>query len=103
MYRLRRYFPDTDPTGRPAVILIPPMMFVADVYDVSSTSSAVSVLHDHGVDPWVVDFGAPEQEVGGLQRTLADHIVAISEVVDRAAEGDDARQAGTAAARPATA
>jgi putative long chain acyl-CoA synthase len=86
MYRLRRYFPDTDPTGRPAVILIPPMMFVADVYDVSSTSSAVSVLHDHGVDPWVVDFGAPEQEVGGLQRTLADHIVAISEVVDRVRE-----------------
>jgi putative long chain acyl-CoA synthase len=86
MYRLRRYFPDTDPTGRPAVILIPPMMFVADVYDVSSTSSAVSVLHDHGVDPWVVDFGAPEQEAGGLQRTLADHIVAISEVVDRVRE-----------------
>jgi putative long chain acyl-CoA synthase len=86
MYRLRRYFPDTDPTGRPSVVLVPPMMFVADVYDVSSTSSAVSVLHDHGVDPWVVDFGAPEQEIGGLQRTLADHIVAISEVVDRVRE-----------------
>jgi putative long chain acyl-CoA synthase len=86
MYRLRRYFPDTDPTGRPSVVLVPPMMFVADVYDVSSTSSAVSVLHDHGIDPWVVDFGAPEQEVGGLQRTLADHIVAISEIVDRVRE-----------------
>ena len=47
MYRLRRYFPDDDPTGRPAVILVPPMMFVADVYDVSSSSSAVRVLHDH--------------------------------------------------------
>src|SRR5258708_552122 len=86
MYRLRRYFPDTDNSGRPAVILVPPMMFVADVYDVSSSSSAVSVLHDHGIDPWVVDFGAPEQEVGGLQRTLADHIVAISEIVDRVRE-----------------
>jgi putative long chain acyl-CoA synthase len=83
MYRLRRYFPDTDSTGRPAVVLVPPMMFVADVYDVSSTSSAVSVLHEHGIDPWVVDFGAPEHEEGGLQRTLADHIVATSQIVDR--------------------
>ena len=83
MYRLRRYFPDSDSAGRPAVVLVPPMMFVADVYDVSSTSSAVSVLHEHGIDPWVVDFGAPEHEEGGLQRTLADHIVATSEIVDR--------------------
>jgi putative long chain acyl-CoA synthase len=83
MYRLRRYFPDSDSTGRPAVVLVPPMMFVADVYDVSSSSSAVSVLHEHGIDPWVVDFGAPEHEQGGLQRTLADHIVATSEIVDR--------------------
>jgi putative long chain acyl-CoA synthase len=83
MYRLRRYFPDSDSAGRPAVVLIPPMMFVADVYDVSSSSSAVSVLHEQGIDPWVVDFGAPEHEQGGLQRTLADHIVATSEIVDR--------------------
>ena len=83
MYRLRRYFPDSDRTGKPAVVLVPPMMFVADVYDVSSSSSAVRVLHEHGVDPWVVDFGAPENERGGLQRTLADHIVATSEIVDR--------------------
>ena len=83
MYRLRRYFPDSDSTGGPAVVLVPPMMFVADVYDVSSSSSAVRVLHEQGVDPWVVDFGAPEHERGGLQRTLADHIVATSEIVDR--------------------
>ncbi len=83
MYRLRRYFPDSDKTGRPAVVLVPPMMFVADVYDVSSSSSAVRVLQEQGVDPWVVDFGAPEHEHGGLQRTLADHIVATSEIVDR--------------------
>ena len=47
MYRLRGFFPDADSSGRPAVILVPPMMFVADVYDVSSSSSAVRVLHDH--------------------------------------------------------
>jgi putative long chain acyl-CoA synthase len=46
-YRLRRFFPDADSSGRSAVILVPPMMFVADVYDVSSSSSAVRVLHDH--------------------------------------------------------
>src|ERR1700712_3131573 len=96
MYRLRRYFPETDPRGRPAVILVPPMMFVADVYDVASSSSAVSVLRDHGVDPWVIDFGAPEREMGGLQRTLGDHIVAISEVVDRVREltGNDVHLGG---------
>ena len=46
-YRLRRFFLDADSSGRPAVILVAPMMFVADVYDVSSSSSAVRVLHDH--------------------------------------------------------
>jgi putative long chain acyl-CoA synthase len=81
--RLRRYFPDADKAGRPAVVLVPPMMFVAEVYDVSSSSSAVSVLHDNGVDPWVVDFGAPDKEEGGLQRNLSDHILAVSEVVDQ--------------------
>jgi putative long chain acyl-CoA synthase len=83
MYRLRRYFPEATPQDRPVIILVPPMMFVSDVYDVASSSSAVSVLHDRGVDPWVIDFGAPERAAGGLQRTLADHIVAVSEVVDR--------------------
>ncbi len=47
MYRLRRFFPDADSSGGPAGILVPPMMFVADVYDMSSSSSAVRVLHDH--------------------------------------------------------
>ena len=71
--------------GRPAppVLLVPPLMLAADVYDVSPASSAVSVLHEHGADPWVVDFGAPEHEEGGLERTLADHVLAVSEAVDR--------------------
>ena len=38
-------------------------------------ASAVAVLSDHGVDPWVVDFGAPEREEGGLERTLTDHVL----------------------------
>ena len=79
-YRLRRYFDRA--VGAP-VLLVPPLMLAADVYDVSPSSSAVSVLHEHGADPWVVDFGAPEHEEGGLERNLADHVVAVAEAVGR--------------------
>jgi putative long chain acyl-CoA synthase len=82
IYRLRRYYPDAREPG-PPVLLVPPMMLAAEIYDVSPSSSAVTILHDHGVDPWVVDFGAPEREEGGLERTLADHVLAVSDAVDR--------------------
>ena len=83
MYRLRRYFPDSgnDPIG-PPVILVPPMMMSANVFDVTRDQGAVGVLHDLGVDPWVVDFGSPDRETGGLERTLSDHVVALSRVID---------------------
>ena len=89
IHRLRHYFPDApghgaDPPSLSApVMLVPPMMLAADIYDVSPASSAVARLHAAGVDPWVVDFGSPERQAGGLQRTLADHVVAISAAVDR--------------------
>ncbi|MEJ7876936.1 MAG: AMP-binding protein, partial [Solirubrobacterales bacterium] len=84
IYRLRRYFPPADgaETGAP-VILVPPMMLAAEIYDVSPSSTAVGTLHAQGVDPWVVDFGAPENEEGGLERTLTDHVLAVSDAVDR--------------------
>ncbi len=71
-------------------------MLAADIYDVSPSSSAVSVLQRDGVDPWVVDFGAPEREEGGLERTLADHVVAVSDAIDqvREATGQDVHLAG---------
>jgi len=83
MYRLRRYFPDstTDPSRSP-VILVPPMMMSANVFDVTRDQGAVGVLHDLGVDPWVVDFGSPDRETGGLERTLSDHVVALSRIID---------------------
>ncbi len=62
------------------------MMLAAEVYDVSPNSSAVTILREHGVDPWVVDFGAPEREAGGLERTLTDHVLAVSDAVDRVRE-----------------
>src|SRR5437764_13656638 len=95
VYRLRRYFPDSE-VGAPPVLLVPPMMLAAEVYDVSSRTSAVTILREHGADPWVVDFGAPEREEGGLERTLTDHVLAVSDAVDRVrhASGRDVHLAG---------
>jgi putative long chain acyl-CoA synthase len=94
VYRLRRYFADAG--EGPPVLLVPPLMLAAEVYDVSPATSAVAVLRAHGVDPWVVDFGAPEREPGGLERTLTDHVLAVSDAVDRvrAATGVDVHLAG---------
>ncbi len=118
MFRLRHYFPNTsdatqrgtreeheranDPAppdgaaGGPPVVLIPPLMMSADLYDVSSATSAVRILNEAGVDPWVVDFGAPEHEDGGMRRTVEDHVLAVSECVDlvRAATGRDVHLSG---------
>ncbi|GEE03187.1 acyl-CoA synthetase [Gordonia spumicola] len=82
MFRLRRYFPDDPGDGASHVILIPPMMVSANVYDVTEHNGAVSVLHRYGIIPWVVDFGSPDHEEGGMERTLTDHVVAISRVID---------------------
>ena len=72
-------------TGAP-VVLVPPMMLATEVWDVSPSSTAVGSLHEQGVDPWVVDFGAPEHEEGGLERDLTDHVLAVSDAVDRVRE-----------------
>jgi putative long chain acyl-CoA synthase len=110
VYRLRRYYPGPDPhrgdgaggnggsagPAGPAILLVPPLMLAAEIYDVSPTTSAVTILHQHGIDPWVVDFGAPEREEGGMERTLADHVLAVSDAVDRVREltGRDVHLAG---------
>ena len=95
VYRLRHYHPGSEQPG-PPVLLVPPLMLAAEVYDVSPSTSAVSILREHGVDPWVVDFGAPEREEGGLERTLADHVLAVSDAVDRVrrATGQDVHLSG---------
>lgn len=97
MYRLRRYFPESVEHGvRPPILLVPPMMLDANVFDVNRDRGAVGILHDLGVDPWVIDFGAPDREAGGLERTLADHVVALSQAVDqvRAHTGRDVHLGG---------
>ena len=95
MFRLRRYFPDTEGTG-PDVILVHPMMVSANIYDVTEDKGAVTIPHNHGITPWVVDFGSPDREEGGMERTLADHIVALSRVIDIVIEttGRDVHLAG---------
>jgi putative long chain acyl-CoA synthase len=94
VYRLRHYYPQQG--DGPPILLVPPMMLAADVYDVAPTTSGVTILREHGIDPWVVDFGSPEHEQGGLERTLTDHVLAISEAVDRVREltGRDVHLAG---------
>ncbi len=95
-YRLRHYFPDQGGQGHPPMLLVPPLMLTAEVYDVSPQVSGIAGLAELGVDPWVVDFGAPEKEEGGLQRTLADHVVAVGDAIDRVRRvtGQDVHLAG---------
>lgn len=84
VFRLRRYVGAIRARERrPAIVLIPPLMLTAEVYDITAEGSAVAGLLKRGVDPWVVDFGAPERQEGGLRRTLADHVVAVSRAVER--------------------
>src|ERR1700730_17377847 len=57
IYRLRRYYPERSTEGGPPIVLVPPLMLAAEIYDVSAATSAVTILREHGADPWVVDFG----------------------------------------------
>ncbi|KUI12054.1 acyl-CoA synthetase [Mycobacterium sp. GA-1285] len=100
MYRLRRYFPpDTRPGAKPPgppVLMVHPMMMSADMWDVTRDEGAVGILHNAGIDPWVIDFGSPDKVEGGMERTLADHVVALSEAIDTVKEitGRDVHLAG---------
>ncbi|WP_142274358.1 acyl-CoA synthetase [Mycobacterium scrofulaceum] len=90
MYKLRRYFPpdvrgDKPPVG-PPVLMVHPMMMSANMWDVTREEGAVGILHANGLDPWVIDFGEPDKVEGGMRRTLADHIVALSQAIDTVKE-----------------
>ncbi|MDT7764954.1 MAG: putative long chain acyl-CoA synthase [Mycobacterium sp.] len=100
MYRLRRYFPpDARPGANrpgPPVLMVHPMMMSADMWDVTRDQGAVGILHKAGIDPWVIDFGSPDKVEGGMDRNLADHVVALSEAIDTVKEitGCDVHLAG---------
>ena len=99
IHRVRRYATlDTNvrPNDASAALLVPPLMVTADVYDIAPDVSAVAALGARGVRPYVLDFGAPEHEEGGMRRTLDDHVKAVAAAVRRvrAIEGQDVHVAG---------
>lgn len=98
IYRLRRYARDLDASDRVAapLLLVPPLMVASEVYDIAPDVSAVAYLTRAGVDVWLTDFGAPEREQGGMNRTLDDHVRAVSDAIDRihAATGHNVHLAG---------
>lgn len=71
---LRRYGTGGDSSP---VLLIPPLMLTAEIYDLAPDLSATSSLVTAGIDTWVLDFGAPERTEGGMARTLDDHVRAV--------------------------
>ncbi len=95
--RLRRYGGDDyRPSIAAPVLLVPPLMVTSEIYDMSPDVSAVSALLAAGLDVWLIDFGIPEEEAGGLDRTLDDHIKAVSDSIDRVhdASGSDVHLLG---------
>ena len=85
-FRLRHYFASDVPKRAQPIVLVPPLMLAAGVWDVSPSSSAVQSLHREGLDVWVVDFGDPRYEPGGSSRNLTDHVLAVSMAVDQVNE-----------------
>ena len=100
MFKLRRYFPPDNRPGHPMpgppVLMVHPMMMSANMWDVTKDEGAVGILHAAGLDTWVIDYGSPDEVEGGMERTLTDHIVALSQAIDtvRAATGQDVHLAG---------
>jgi putative long chain acyl-CoA synthase len=97
-FRLRHY---QAPEGaarsvQQPMLLVPPLMVSSEIYDISPELSAVSWLGSQGIDVWLVDFGVPEQEEGGLERTLDDHVLAVDRCVEhlRSELGQDVHLVG---------
>ena len=91
--KLRHYASDAQ---GPPLLLVPPLMVTSEVYDISPELSAIGFLAAQGIDVWVADFGAPEEEQGGFQRTVDDHVVAVDLAVEHIAKarGADVHIAG---------
>ena len=96
-YKLRHYrgLADERASGIP-LLLVPPLMLTAEIYDMAADVSAVRSLIGQNIDVWLVDFGAPEHQSGGMERTLDDHVRAIDDAVERVREhaGRDVHLAG---------
>jgi putative long chain acyl-CoA synthase len=96
VFKLRHYEGSGTPSIKMPLLLVPPLMVTAEVYDIDPEISTVTMLANAGVDVWVIDFGIPENEEGGLERTLDDHVQAVNHAIDhvRAATSSDLHLAG---------
>ena len=97
IYRLRHYRAEGGPAPTSApLLLVPPLMVASEVYDIAPDLSSIAYLTRAGIDVWLTDFGAPEREEGGLERTLDDHVKAVADAIDhlRALTGRDIHLAG---------
>jgi putative long chain acyl-CoA synthase len=81
-HKLRRYA-TCDAADAPVALFVPPLMVTSQIYDIEEKLSAVIALGAAGVRAYVVDFGAPERESGGLERTLDDHVLAAARCIER--------------------
>jgi putative long chain acyl-CoA synthase len=83
-YAIRHYGEDGafELGSRPPVLFIPPLMVTSEVFDIDPAISGVEALMNQGIDVWLTDFGAPESQEGGMERTLRDHVLAVSETID---------------------
>jgi len=82
IYRLRCYDVNKSRKTLTPVILVPPLMMSSDVFDVSKKISAVDYLTNQGFSVWLVDFGEPAEQEGGLHRDMSDHVVALNDAIE---------------------
>lgn len=85
VFRLRHYNPgpqgsDAEPVPE-SILLVPPLMVSSDIYDISPELSATMTLMARGLDVWLVDYGAPETEERGMERTMEGHILAVDRAI----------------------
>ena len=83
-YAIRHYGEEGafEPGSRPPALFVPPLMVTSEVFDIDPAISGVRSLMDQGMDVWLTDFGVPEVQEGGMQRTMRDHVLAVSETID---------------------
>ena len=74
--RLRHYTGRSPGAARGGVVLmVPPLMVTAEVYDISPELSSVTFLVDAGLDVWGVDFGIPERDSGIFRAEVGKQVV----------------------------